>query len=101
MNPSDLDVRNVCLQKNFLSYRKISELNDYQKVRVLGGGAFGKVYLLRKREGSQACSSWQGHHKPETEFAAKFQAFNGGPNLNRREAMIMKELVNPEVSVLW
>ena len=102
------------IQQDFLSITPFSELNNYQKIRVLGSGAFGKVYLMRLRERANITKPKDkyseisaekncGTTNPidcdvnEEEFAAKVQGFNGGPVLNRREASIMKRLVNPEV----
>ena len=70
-----------------------SELKNYEKIGVLGSGGFGKVYLWRLGEEARPLD---GVCREES-VAAKLQGFTGGPALNRREAMILKRLVNPEV----
>ena len=80
--------RTDCIEIN-----PFSELKNYEKIGVLGSGGFGKVYLWRLGEEAQ---SLDGVGREES-VAAKLQGFTGGPALNRREAMILKRLVNPEV----
>ena len=90
----------------------LSDLYNYQKVRVLGSGGFGKVYLLRHPNITEVTTVDDSKTKllinntsenlsdvrvREDEFAAKMQGFSGGPALNRREASILKRLVNSEV----
>ena len=89
-----------------LQISHLTQLNNYEKIRILGSGGFAKVYLVRQRKDQNANKTT---HFPDStskpkitnegnEFAAKMQGFNGGPVLNRREASILKRLVNPEVS---
>ena len=96
-----------------LCINPLSDLNKYQKVRVLGSGGFGKVYLLQlpnatdftKGNDTQARFSTNARSgnndargDKKNQFAAKMQGFSGGPAINRREASILKRLVNSEVS---
>ena len=76
-----------------IEIKPFSELKNYEKIGVLGSGGFGKVYLWRLAEEAQ---SLDGVGRDES-VAAKLQGFTGGPALNRREAIILKRLVNPEV----
>lgn len=91
-----------------LQISNLSELNNYDKIRVLGSGGFAKVYLVRYRKETDSMNTMKCAHSidsknklnnviPGTEFAAKMQGFVGGPSLNRREASILKRLVNSEV----
>ena len=91
-----------------LQISNLSELNNYDKIRVLGSGGFAKVYLVRYRKDTASMDKMKCEHSldsriklnnviPGTEFAAKMQGFVGGPSLNRREASILKRLVNSEV----
>ena len=83
---------------------------------VLGSGGFGKVYLLRPpnvtgvtKTVDSKCEFSVNNTKEnisdasvrDDEFAAKMQGFSGGPALNRREASILKRLVNSEVLYLY
>ena len=77
-----------------IEIKPFSELKNYEKIGVLGSGGFGKVYLWRLGEEAQ---SLDGVGRDEKFVAAKLQGFTGGPALNRREAMILKRLLNPEV----
>ena len=77
--------------RDSLTIRPFSDLKQYEKVRVLGSGGFGKVYLLRLRDTEET------RKENEEQFAGKIQCFDGGPSLNRREAAIMTKLKNPEV----
>ena len=91
-----------------LQISNLSELNNYDKIRVLGSGGFAKVYLVRYRKDTASTDTMKCEHSlntrtklnnaiPGIEFAAKMQGFVGGPSLNRREASILKRLVNSEV----
>ena len=60
----------------------MSELRDYQKVRLLGAGGFGKVYLVQ-------------HSKTSIKCAAKEQKSS---KWSREEAKVLKTLENQEVS---
>ena len=100
-------------QKGNLVISPISETEKYYKVRILGRGSFGRVYLVHLHptkekncnnekstefpSKSEAANVQRNHCESENEFAAKIQGFDGGPVLNRREASIMRQLVNPEV----
>ena len=77
--------------RDVLTIRPFSDLKQYEKVRVLGSGGFGKVYLLRLRDTEET------RKENEEQFAGKVQCFDGGPSLNRREAAIMTKLKNLEV----
>ena len=73
----------------------------------MGSGGFAKVYLVRQKnktapikdELDVMCQSSDNLNSSsrDREFAAKMQGFTGGPTLNRREASILKRLVNPKV----
>ena len=93
----------------------LSDLYNHEKVRVLGSGGFGKVYLLRPPKVTDVTKVAESNTEflvnntrenlydgriREVEFAAKMQGFSGGPALNRREASILKRLVNSEVLFL-
>ena len=73
----------------------------------MGSGGFAKVYLVRliketsSRKERHDISSGSANEsigiEQDTNYAAKVQGFVGGPALNRREASILKRLVNPKV----
>ena len=58
------------------------DIRDYRKVRLLGAGGFGKVYLVQHSGTSEKC-------------AAKEQKIS---DWSRDEAKILKKLENQEVS---
>ena len=66
-----------------LKPRAISELADYQKVRLLGYGGFGKVYLVQ-------------HSITGIKCAAKEQKSS---KFSKEEATVLKRLENQEVSI--
>ena len=66
-----------------LKPRAISELTDYQKVRLLGYGGFGKVYLVQ-------------HSITGIKCAAKEQKSS---KFSKEEATVLKRLENQEVSI--
>ena len=97
-----------------LQCRDISELKYYEKVGVLGHGSFGKVYLLRLRHNEKKTSAnkttynvndhsksifprWFQNEEEEYQLAAKIQRFDDSPLYHRREASILKQLVNNQV----
>ena len=90
-----------------LQIGNFSELYNYEKIRILGSGGFAKVYLVRRikettsRKERHDISSGSANEsigiEQDTNYAAKVQGFVGGPALNRREASILKRLVNPKV----
>ena len=63
--------------------RPLSELQEYEKTRLLGAGGFGKVYLVK-------------HTKTRVKCAAKEQKTS---KYSREEALIIKKLENHEVSL--
>ena len=71
-----------------LKYGNISDLKVYQRLRLLGAGGFGKVYLVR-------------HETTRKKFAAKEQRWpegdRNGPKLAREEAKILQKLDNTKV----
>ena len=89
------------LRQGVLQISPFSELKNYEKVRILGSGGFGKVYLVRYKKNitkfKNSATNPLDNDMQEVEFASKLQFFDGGPILNRREANIMRRLVNPEV----
>ena len=90
-----------------LQIGNFSELYNYEKIRILGSGGFAKVYLVRRikettsrkerHDISPAASNESISKEQDANYAAKVQGFVGGPALNRREASILKRLVNPKV----
>ena len=83
----------TALRKNSIEIKPFSELKNYQKIGVIGSGGFGKVYLWRLSDEAKSLKDVD----EDDSVAAKLQGFTGGPALNRREAMILKRLVNPGV----
>lgn len=65
-----------------LQPRSLSELQEFEKTRLLGAGGFGKVYLVK-------------HTKTRVKCAAKEQKTS---KYSREEASIIKKLTNHEVS---
>ena len=65
-----------------LQPRSLSELQEFEKTRLLGAGGFGKVYLVK-------------HTKTRVKCAAKEQKTS---KYSREEASIIKKLKNHEVS---
>ena len=65
-----------------LQPRSLSELQEFEKTRLLGAGGFGKVYLVK-------------HTKTRVKCAAKEQKTS---KYSREEASIIKKLINHEVS---
>ena len=70
--------------ENELQIRSMLELREYEKVRLLGAGGFGKVYLIQHSvtgvnctAKEQKCSKW-----------------------SKEEATVLKKLENHEVSFL-
>ena len=63
--------------------RPLSDLQEYEKTRLLGAGGFGKVYLVK-------------HTKTRVKCAAKEQKTS---KYSREEALIIKKLENHEVSL--
>lgn len=66
-----------------LQPRPLSELQEYEKTRLLGAGGFGKVYLVK-------------HTKTRVKCAAKEQKTS---KYSREEASIIMRLANDEVSI--
>ena len=66
-----------------LQPRPLSELQEYEKTRLLGAGGFGKVYLVK-------------HTKTRVKCAAKEQKTS---KYSREEASIIMRLANHEVSI--
>ena len=64
-----------------LQIRSLSELEEYEKTRLLGAGGFGKVYLVK-------------HTKTRVKCAAKEQKTS---KYSREEASIIKRLENDQV----
>ena len=93
------------LRQDVLQISPFSELKNYEKIRILGSGGFGKVYLVRYKKNStnsrKSVTNPSDNDMQEDEFALKLQFFDGGPILNRREANIMRRLVNLEVYLFY
>ena len=66
-----------------LQVRLLSELEEYEKTRLLGAGGFGKVYLVK-------------HTKTRVKCAAKEQKTS---KYSREEASIIKRLENHQVYI--
>ena len=66
-----------------LQPRSMSELREYEKVRLLGAGGFGKVYLVQ-------------HSITRVKCAAKEQKCS---KWSKEEATVLKKLENHEVSL--
>ena len=66
-----------------LKPKTLSELEDYEKLRILGAGGFGKVYLVQ-------------HKKTGVKCAAKEQSRS---KMSKREATVMNKLQHPDVSI--
>ena len=66
-----------------LRVRPLSELEEYEKTRLLGAGGFGKVYLVK-------------HTKTRAKCAAKEQKTS---KYSREEASIIKRLENHQVYI--
>ena len=64
-----------------LQVRPLSDLQQYEKTRLLGAGGFGKVYLVK-------------HTKTRVKCAAKEQKTS---KYSREEASIIKRLENHQV----
>ena len=69
--------------ENKLQIRSMSELHEYEKVRLLGAGGFGKVYLVQ-------------HSVTHIKCAAKEQKCS---KWSKEEATVLKKLENHEVSL--
>ena len=65
-----------------LQPQSMSELREYEKIRLLGAGGFGKVYLVQ-------------HSVTRIKCAAKEQKCS---KWSREEATVLKKLKNEEVS---
>ena len=71
-------------EENEFKALPMSEITEYEKVRLLGAGGFGKVYLVQ-------------HSTLETKCAAKEQI----PSKEaREEAKVLKKLGNEQVMFL-
>ena len=66
-----------------LQVRPLSDLQEYEKTRLLGAGGFGKVYLVK-------------HTKTRVKCAAKEQKTS---KYSREEASIIKRLENHQVYI--
>ena len=64
-----------------LQTQSMSELREYEKIRLLGAGGFGKVYLVQ-------------HSVTRIKCAAKEQKCS---KWSREEATVLKKLENDEV----
>ena len=62
--------------------KTLSELQDYEKLRILGAGGFGKVYLVKNKKTGLKC-------------AAKEQ---DRCEMSKREAKVLNKLQHPDVS---
>ena len=67
-----------------LKPKRLSELKYYEKLRLLGAGGFGKVYLVKHKKTGMKC-------------AAKEQ---DRCRMSKREARILNKLQHPDVSVI-
>ena len=65
-----------------LKPKRLSELKYYEKLRLLGAGGFGKVYLVKHKKTGMKC-------------AAKEQ---DRCRMSKREARILNKLQHPDVS---
>ena len=64
--------------------KRLSELKYYEKLRLLGAGGFGKVYLVKHKKTGMKC-------------AAKEQ---DRCKMSKREARILNKLQHPDVSFI-
>ena len=67
-----------------LKPKRLSELKYYEKLRLLGAGGFGKVYLVKHKKTGMKC-------------AAKEQ---DRCKMSKREARILNKLQHPDVSFI-
>ena len=67
-----------------LKPKRLSELKYYEKLRLLGAGGFGKVYLVKHKKTGMKC-------------AAKEQ---DRCRMSKREARILNKLQHPDVSFI-
>ena len=66
-----------------LKPKRLSDLQDYEKLRILGAGGFGRVYLVQNKKTGIKC-------------AAKEQDRS---KMSKREAKILSKLQHPNVSM--